>query len=145
MNNEIFLTVADAAEICSITATFNSIRMAIKKKRLKASKDYLRSREKSMFEGELRFDNSKGFYSVVQVAKMLGFKKQKVYYALLEKYLKFIRKGGSLVIHIDDIKSYQQEYLSKKKKREFEAAPAPWIVFFPFIAFYIFFIHRILS
>ena len=110
--------------------TRQAIYVAIKQKKLKASKDATRwtidledlenyrmqkySRTKSMFAGELLFDNMKGYYSVSQVAKMLSVPAQKIYYATRVGLMKATRKGAAWVIHINEIKNYQQNYLEKK-------------------------------
>ena len=87
--------IRDSAKVVSITeaarinnVTRQAIYVAIKQKKLKATKDSTRwtihlddldeyrknkySRTKSMFDGELLFDNRKGYYSVNQAAKLLG-------------------------------------------------------------------------
>src|ERR1700688_3538755 len=129
------VSITEAAKINNVTR--QAIYVAIKQKKLKASKDSTRwtidlkdleeyrkhkySRAKSMFDGELLFDNHKGYFSVNQVAKMLGVPAQKIYYATRVGLMKAIRKGAAWVIHIDDIKSYQQNYLSKKIQEGTEA------------------------
>ncbi len=130
-------TNADARKVVSITeaarlnnVTRQAIYVAIKQKKLKAYKDATRwtidledlenykkskySRTKSMFEGELLFDNRKGYFSVNQVAKMLNVPAQKIYYATRVGLLKATRKGAAWVIHSEDLKGYQDSYLSKK-------------------------------
>jgi len=72
------------------------------------------SRTKSTFEGELLFDNKKGYFSVNQAAKMLNVPAQKIYYATRAGYLKAQRRGAAWVIHTDDIKGYQDSYLAAK-------------------------------
>lgn len=122
------VSITEAARINNVTR--QAIYVAIKQKKLKAFKDSTRwtidlkdleeyrkhkySRTKSMFNGELLFDNLKGYYSVNQVAQMLGVPAQKIYYATRVGLLKAIRKGAAWVIHSNDIKSYQENYLSKK-------------------------------
>ncbi len=112
--------------------TRQAIYVAIKQKKLKATKDATRwtihlddleeyrqnkySRTKSMFEGELLFDNRKGFYSVNQAAKLLGVPAQKIYYATRVGLMKASRRGAAWVIMIDEIKAYQENYLNKKPK-----------------------------
>jgi excisionase family DNA binding protein len=131
--------VQDSAKVVSITeaarinnVTRQAIYVAIKQKKLKASKDSTRwtihlddleeyrknkySRTKSMFDGELLFDNGKGFYSVNQAAKVLGVPAQKIYYATRVGLLKAHRKGAAWVIHEDDIKGYQENYLNRRPK-----------------------------
>ncbi len=126
--NKKVVSITEAAKINNVTR--QAIYVAIKQKKLKAYKDATRwtidledlenyrkskySRTKSMFDGELLFDNLKGYFSVNQVAKMLNVPAQKIYYATRVGLMKAIRKGAAWVIHIDDIKSYQQNYLSKK-------------------------------
>lgn len=130
-------TNAEARKVVSITeaarlnnVTRQAIYVAIKQKKLKAYKDATRwtidledlenykkskySRTKSMFEGELLFDNRKGYFSINQVAKMLNVPAQKIYYATRVGLLKATRKGAAWVIHSEDLKGYQDSYLSKK-------------------------------
>lgn len=125
------VSITEAAKINNVTR--QAIYVAIKQKKLKASKDATRwtidledlenyrkqkySRTKSMFDGELLFDNHKGFYSINQVAKMLNVPAQKIYYATRVGLMKAHRKGAAWVIHINDVKHYQEAYLSKKIQR----------------------------
>jgi hypothetical protein len=122
------VSITEAARINNVTR--QAIYVAIKQKKLKAFKDTTRwtidlddleayrrqkySRSKSMFNGELLFDNHKGYYSVNQVAKMLNVPAQKIYYATRIGLLKASRKGAAWVIHVSDIKTYQDDYLSKR-------------------------------
>lgn len=125
------VSITEAAKINNVTR--QAIYVAIKQKKLKASKDATRwtidledlenyrkqkySRAKSVFNGELLFDNHKGFFSVNQVAKMLNVPAQKIYYATRVGLMKAHRKGAAWVIHINDVKQYQETYLSKKAQR----------------------------
>jgi len=122
------VSITEAARINNVTR--QAIYVAIKQKKLKAFKDSTRwtidlkdleeyrkhkySRTKSMFAGELLFDNNKGYYSVNQAAQMLGVPAQKIYYATRVGLLKATRKGAAWVIHANEIKSYQENYLNKK-------------------------------
>lgn len=122
------VSITEAAKINNVTR--QAIYVAIKQKKLKACKDATRwtidlkdleeyrkqkySRTKSVFNGELLFDNSKGFYSVNQTAKMLNIPAQKVYYATRVGLMKATRKGAAWVIHTSEIKAYQENYLNKK-------------------------------
>lgn len=122
------VSITEAARINNVTR--QAIYVAIKQKKLKACKDSTRwtidlddlenyrkgkySRTKSMFDGELLFDNQKGFYSVNQVAKLLNVPAQKIYYATRVGLLKASRRGAAWVVHTNDIKEYQENYLSKK-------------------------------
>jgi len=122
------VSITEAAKINNVTR--QAIYVAIKQKKLRASKDTTRwtidlndleeyrklkySRTKSMFNGELLFDTTKGYYSINQVAQMLNVPAQKIYYATRVGLMKAIRKGAAWVIHINDIKSYQENYLTKK-------------------------------
>jgi excisionase family DNA binding protein len=124
------VSITEAARINNVTR--QAIYVAIKQKKLKATKDATRwtihlddldeyrrnkySRTKSMFNGELLFDNCKGYFSVNQAAKVLGVPAQKIYYATRVGLLKASRKGAAWVIHIDDIKGYQENYLNKRPK-----------------------------
>src|SRR3990167_8339003 len=132
--------VADSVKVVSITeaarinnVTRQAIYVAIKQKKLKATKDSTRwtihlddleeyrnnkySRTKSMFNGELLFDSRKGYYSVNQAAKILNVPAQKIYYATRVGLLKAHRKGAAWVIHTDDIKLYQENYLNRRDRK----------------------------
>ncbi len=126
------VSITEAARINKVSR--QAIYIAIKLNKLKAHKestrwtinlddleDYRRqkySRTKSIFNGELLFDNDKGYYSINQVARMLKVPAQKIYYATRIGYLKAHRKGAAWVIHEDDIKEYRKSHLSKKNKRK---------------------------
>ena len=69
-----------------------------------------------MFNGELLFDNRKGYYSVNQAAKLLNVPAQKIYYATRVGLLKATRRGAAWVIMNDDIKAYQENYLGQRPK-----------------------------
>lgn len=122
------VSITEAAKINNVTR--QAIYVAIKQNKLKATKhttrwtidlddleEYRRqkySRTKSLFDGELLFDNKKGFFSINQVAKMLGVPTQKIYYATRVGLLKASRKGAAWVIHVDDVRGYQENYLNKR-------------------------------
>ena len=124
------VSITEAARINNVTR--QAIYVAIKQKKLKATKDATRwtihiddlneyrrnkySRTKSMFNGELLFDSRKGYFSVNQVAKILNIPAQKVYYATRIGLMKAIRKGAAWVIHTDDVKQYQENYLNRTTK-----------------------------
>ena len=126
------VSITEAARINGVTR--QAIYVAIKQNKLRARKDSTRwtidlddledyrrnkySRTKSTFDGELLFDNDKGFYSVNQAAKILGVPAQKIYYATRIGMLKATRKGAAWVIHTDDIKDYQEKYLSRRSENE---------------------------
>lgn len=123
-----FVTLSEAARINNVTR--QAIYVAIKQKKLKAYKNPTRwiihkddlatyrnlkySRTKSMHNGELIFDNSRGFYSIQQAAKLLNVSYQKIYYATRIGLLKSSRKGAAWVVHIDDLKQYQENYLNRR-------------------------------
>lgn len=125
------VSITEAAKINNVTR--QAIYVAIKQKKLRASKDSTRwtidledlenyrkqkySRSKSMYNGELLFDNHKGYFSVNQVAKMLNVPAQKIYYATRVGLMKASRRGAAWVIHMNEIKDYQQNYLEKKTQR----------------------------
>ena len=129
-NSAKVVSITEAARINNVTR--QAIYVAIKQKKLKATKDSTRwtihlddleeyrnnkySRTKSMFDGELLFDNRKGYYSVNQAAKVLGVPAQKIYYATRVGLLKAHRKGAAWVIHTDDIKGYRENYLDRRPK-----------------------------
>ena len=124
------LSITEAAELNNVTR--QAIYVAIKLNKLKATKDDVRwtihlddleeyrknkySRAKSLFKGELLFDNKKGFYSVNQVAQMLNVPAQKIYYATRAGKMKAHRKGSAWVIHVEDVKKYRESFLSSDKK-----------------------------
>ena len=122
------VSITEAARINNVTR--QAIYVAIKQNKLKAKKETTRwvihvddleryraqkySRTKSTFDGELLFDNTRGFYSINQTAKILGVPAQKIYYATRIGVLKAHRKGAAWVVHVDDIRSYKEVYLSNK-------------------------------
>jgi len=124
------VSITEAARINNVTR--QAIYVAIKQKKLKATKNATRwtihlddlneyrqnkySRTKSMFNGELLFDSHKGFFSINQVAKILNIPAQKVYYATRIGLMKAHRKGAAWVVHSEDVKSYQENYLNRTTK-----------------------------
>jgi hypothetical protein len=122
------VSITEAARINNVTR--QAIYVAIKQNKLKAKKETTRwvihvndleryraqkySRTKSTFDGELLFDNTKGYYSINQTARILGVPAQKIYYATRIGVLKAHRKGAAWVVHIEDIKAYRDVYLSNK-------------------------------
>lgn len=122
-----FVTLSEAAKINNVTR--QAIYVAIKQKKLRAYKNPTRwiididdldqyrklkySRTKSMHNGELIFDNKKGFYSIQQASKILNVPYQKIYYATRIGLLKATRKGSAWVVHTDDLNKYQENYLNK--------------------------------
>lgn len=121
------VSITEAAKINNVTR--QAIYVAIKQNKLKATKktrweidlkdleEYRNnkySRTKSMFAGELLFDNGRGYYSVNQVARILNVPAQKIYYALRTGMLTSSRKGAAWVIHSDDINRYREEHIEKK-------------------------------
>lgn len=129
-SNKKVVSITEAAKINNVTR--QAIYVAIKQRKLKAFKDTTRwtisledldayreqkySRTKSLYQGELLFDNKKGFYSVNQAAKMLGVPAQKIYYATRVGLLKAFRKGAAWVVHVNDLNAYKESYLSKKSE-----------------------------
>ncbi len=125
------VSITEAARLNNVTR--QAIYVAIKQGKLEAKKDtrwsidpedlakYRKqkySRTKSMFKGELLFDNSKGYYSINQVAQMLNVPAQKIYYATRINQLKSHRKGTAWVIYNEDIQKYKDEYLTKKRGKK---------------------------
>jgi excisionase family DNA binding protein len=125
------VSITEAARIHNVTR--QAIYVAIKSNKLRARKDTRRwmidlddlreykrlkySRTRSMFDGELLFDNMRGYYSVNQVAKILNVPAQKIYYAARSGYLKATRKGAAWVIHEDDLRTYKDQHLASKKRK----------------------------
>ncbi len=124
------LSITEAAKLNNVTR--QAIYVAIKLNKLKAKKEEARwaihindleeyrnnkySRTKSVFDGQLLFDNKKGYFSVNQVARMLGVPPQKIYYATRVGKLKAHRKGAAWVIHVEDVKEYQKSAEGKSTK-----------------------------
>lgn len=124
------VSITEAAKINGVTR--QAIYVAIKLNKLKATKETTRwtisledlnayknlkyCRSKSVFDGAPLFDNQKGYFSVNQVAKMLQVPAQKIYYATRSGFLKALRKGAAWVIHADDVKEYQDNYIQKKNR-----------------------------
>lgn len=120
-----YVSITEAARYNGVTR--QAIYVAIKQNKLKAHKHSRRwtirvedldhyktnkySRTKSVYNGELLFDNSKGYYSVGQVARMLNVPSQKIYYATRSGMLKAFRRGTAWVISANEIKSYQEKFL----------------------------------
>ncbi|MBI5273440.1 MAG: helix-turn-helix domain-containing protein [Chlamydiales bacterium] len=125
-----YVSITEAARINNVTR--QAIYVAIKQNKLRAVKNRTRwtihlkdledyrkgkySRTKSTFNGELLFDNTQGYFSVNQTAKMLGVPAQKIYYATRVGMLKATRKGSAWVIHVDEIKGYKDTYLANEKE-----------------------------
>jgi hypothetical protein len=123
------VSITEAARINGVTR--QAIYVAIKQKKLKARKETTRwtihlddldhyrnqkySRSKSTFNGELLYDNNKGYYSINQVAKMLGVPAQKIYYATRIGLLSASRKGAAWVVNVNDLKSYKESYIDSQK------------------------------
>ncbi len=132
------VSITEAARLNNVTR--QAIYVAIKQKKLKAHKDSTRwtidledledyrrqkySRAKSLYNGELLFDNDKGFHSINQVAKILGVPAQKIYYATRIGMLKATRRGAAWVVHSDDVREYQEKYISKRLMEENASAEA---------------------
>ncbi len=126
------VSITEAARINNVTR--QAIYVAIKQNKLRARKDSTRwtihlddleeyrkgkySRSKSTFEGELLFNNTEGYYSINQVAKILNVPAQKIYYATRVGHLRAFRKGAAWVVQIDEVKGYQEKYLSKKSEEQ---------------------------
>lgn len=129
--DEKLVTITEAARRNNVTR--QAIYVAIKLNKLKARKETTRwtihlddleeyrkqkySRTKSKFNGELLFDNEKGYFSVNQVAEMLDVPAQKIYYATRIGLMQAHRRGAAWVIHSDDIKAYRENYLNKKEAK----------------------------
>lgn len=125
------VSITEAAKLNKVTR--QAIYVAIKLNKLKASKETTRwtihlddleayrnqkySRSKSMFKGELVFDNDKGYHSVNQVASMLNVPAQKIYYATRIGQLKAVRKGAAWVIHSDDVREYAGKHVENKEEK----------------------------
>lgn len=129
--DEKLVTITEAARRNNVTR--QAIYVAIKLNKLKARKETTRwtihlddleeyrkqkySRKKSVFNGELLFDNNKGYFSVNQVAEMLEVPAQKIYYATRVGLMQAQRKGAAWVIHSDEVKNYRETYLEKKENK----------------------------
>ncbi len=56
------------------------------------------------------------FYTINQAARLMKIPAQKVYYAARTGLLKAAREGGMWLIHIDNIRTYQEGYLAKSSQ-----------------------------
>jgi excisionase family DNA binding protein len=126
------LSITEAAEMSNVTR--QAIYVAIKLKKLRANKENTRwtihmndlddyrshrySRTRSIFQGELLFDNIRGYYSINQTADILNVPAQKIYYATRAGHIKGTRKGAAWVIQDQEIKRYREQYLNKKFKKK---------------------------
>lgn len=126
-----FVSITEAAKLNKVTR--QAIYIAIKLKKLRATKESTRwtinmedleeyrkqkySRSKSTFDGELLFDNNKGYFSINQVARLLKVPAQKIYYATRSGYMKAQRKGAAWVIHTEEVEEYKKNYLAKKRRK----------------------------
>jgi excisionase family DNA binding protein len=126
------VSITEAAKLNNVTR--QAIYVAIKLKKLRAQKTTTRwtinvedletyrkskySREKSVFDGELLFNNNKGYFSVNQTAKVLNVPAQKIYYATRTGVLKAHRKGAAWVIHKEDIEAYRASHLERSETVE---------------------------
>lgn len=126
-NEKKLISITEAAKLNNVTR--QAIYVAIKQNKLQATKktrweidindlnEYKKnkySRSKSVFNGELLFNNELGYYSIGQVAKMLNVPAQKIYYATRRGHMKAHRKGAAWVVHLEDIKTYQASYLDRR-------------------------------
>lgn len=125
------VSITEAAKLNKVTR--QAIYVAIKLSKLRASKtgtrwnirledlaDYCKhkySRAKSVFQGELVFDNNQGYYSVNHIADMLNVPAQKIYYATRTNKLRAIRKGAAWVISVNDLNEYKEKFLQKKRNK----------------------------
>ncbi len=138
LQNKDVVSITGAAKLHNVTR--QAIYVAIKQKKLKAYKNVSRwvintndledykkqkySRSKSTYKGELVFDNNKGFYSINQVAKLLGVPAQKIYYATRIGLMKATRKGAAWVVYKDDLKCYQERFLTGQAQQEIATSEA---------------------
>jgi excisionase family DNA binding protein len=127
------VSITEAARINNVTR--QAIYVAIKQNKLRASKESTRwtirledleeyrknkySRTKSVYDGELLFDNEKGWFSINQVAKMLNVPAQKIYYATRVGLLRAERRGAAWIVNLDEVKQYQENYLNKRAEENF--------------------------
>jgi excisionase family DNA binding protein len=125
------VSITEAAKLNKVTR--QAIYVAIKLNKLRARKETTRwtihlddlenyrkqkySRSKSTFNGELLYDNTKGYFSVNQVAKMLSIPAQKIYYATRIGKLQAHRKGSAWVIHEEDFRVYAEGIMKKKTRK----------------------------
>jgi len=133
------LSIAEAAK--RINVTRQAIYIAIKLNKLKAEKttssrwtllvkdleeysQHRYSRDRARWEGELLFDHDLGFYSVRQVAQMLGRPSQKIYYAIRSGHIQAMRRGSAWVLHIDQINAYKETWLKAKPNKKQTTAVA---------------------
>lgn len=121
------VSITEAAELNQVTR--QAIYVAIKQRKLRAHKattrweidvkdleEYRKNRycrSKSTFEGELLYDNTKGYYSVGQAAMLLNVPAQKIYYALRIGMIQGSRRGAAWVLHKDELKNYYDLFVNQ--------------------------------
>lgn len=128
LENKKVVSITEAARINNVTrqaiyvaikqgklrATKNATRWTIELKDLEEYRKHKYSRAKSTFEGELLYDNNKGYYSINQVSEICDVPAQKIYYATRVGHLQAHRKGAAWVVHVDDVKQYKDSYLNRR-------------------------------
>lgn len=128
LENKKIVSITEAARINNVTrqaiyvaikqgklrATKNATRWTIELKDLEEYRKHKYSRAKSTFDGQLLYDNNKGYYSINQVAEICDVPAQKIYYATRVGHLQAHRKGAAWVVHVEDVKQYKESYLNRR-------------------------------
>lgn len=122
------VTIKEAAELLKVSR--ETIYAAMRCKRLipffregrnckickKDLKEYVKTRwnrSVSMYKGKLKYDKSKGEYSVMEAARYLGVPKGYIYTQLRMHRLKYKKKGCSYVLDLQDIKELEKNALDR--------------------------------
>ena len=126
------LSITQAGKSCGLTRA--AIYVAVRLKKLKATKILCQRRRKKVVrweikeddlleyntnkynrsltknkDGSLKFDNEAGYYSPKQLAKLSDISVQRIYYWLRMGYLKYTKKGCSFIVHIDDYNTFTSQ------------------------------------
>jgi len=128
MNTDTLMTITQVAKFMGVTR--QAIYVSIHNKRLPAQKlgeqwfvspeqieEYKKTRySRSCSRGEngqLIFDNSKGKYSIHQLAKLFDVSPQRVYYLVRNKRLKTERVRTAYVIEVEDMEATKKIVLGE--------------------------------
>jgi excisionase family DNA binding protein len=128
-------TPIQAANLLGMTR--EGLLTAIKEKRLSASKvekrwkitqleldEFLKRKHDHALtpRGKILFDKEKCYYSALQASKLIQCDRQYVYYALRKNKVPSHKKGGTWVVHIDDLEKFKQAMSSIKRKKHNKAS-----------------------
>jgi len=128
MDMKEYMTISEVGNILGISR--QAVYISIQNKRLEAEKigrqwfilpenmvKYKKNRYSRTLcrreNGELLFDNSKGQYSIHQLAKICKVSPQRVYYLARRNGLKSERIGAAYVIQVDDMEEIKKTIIGE--------------------------------